>query len=113
MVFTPQNEYTIVVSSMPKKSKIHFASGDLSDWVLLNIYFSQPLRIRPYLNGVYDASLERVAPIVCNPHVECGEVHGAHVQNPQKKFFSIMMRGNDNWDIVRKGFFSRHWPSCR
>ena len=34
------------------------------------------------------------------------------MQHPQKKFFSIMMRGQNNWSLVKKGFFLQTLEAC-
>jgi hypothetical protein len=72
---------------MPKKSRIFFFSDDPEEYALMQIFYQQPLKIRPYINGNFDAMAERAVIPRTN------DVHGAHAQNPQERRFYILMRG--------------------
>ena len=39
-----------VFATMPKKSRIYFFSDDESESTLVQIFYNQPLKIRPFIN---------------------------------------------------------------
>jgi len=118
MAVEVKNEYQLVIpASMPEESFLHFFSFINTEWVVVKIYMMSPLKIRPYIDGeaiddltVGGDKLSKQVPIhafgaadTCTRASPCaGSVaasaetafpHGAHVQNPQEKFFTIVMRG--------------------
>jgi hypothetical protein len=84
----PSETYDMTIfATMPKKSRIFFFSDDPEEYALMQIFYQQPLKIRPYINGNFDAMAERAVIPRTN------DVHGAHAQNPQERRFYILMRG--------------------
>jgi hypothetical protein len=77
-----------IPATMPKKSRLHFFSEDESEWVILNIYFNQPLQIRIYRDGVKAGELLSRDEIPTS-----SDAHGAHAQDPQAKRFHILLKG--------------------
>lgn len=74
-------------ATMPKKSRVFFFTDNPNEWLRLQIFYNQPLKIRPYINGEFSPDWERDAvPATSEPH-------GIHAQNPQERRFYIMLRG--------------------
>lgn len=149
MAVAVNDGYTLIIpSSMPQKQKLHFFSSDATEFVVVKLYFSSPLKVRPYINGevitelsVGGDLLSKQVPITafgadaaCTKASPCADglvlksetllPHGAHVQNPQEKYFTIVLRGNcgsvphtygaaspkgavstNSWNCVKQGFF--------
>ena len=80
-------------ATMPKKSRIFFFSENPNEHLVLHIFYSQPLKVRPYIDGIPLAGPD------ANPSLELDAIplpshpHGAHAQNPQEKRFYLKMNG--------------------
>ena len=83
---------------MPKKSRLFFFAEMPNEWVLLQIFYSQPLKLRPYIDGAFDPQWERDA------IPDRTDIHGAHAQNPQERRLYILLRGDEGVDLVQKRF---------
>ena len=82
-----------IFATMPKKSRVFFFSDNPNEHLVLHMFYQQPLKIRPYINGQPLGGPDATPSLELNDIPLSTHPHGAHAQNPQARRFYIKMNG--------------------